>query len=154
MDKPRIEWVNNDELAIYFNDTPRVCIRYLLPTATEEEEKSIKKYPFICKKSLIVTLFDKTGQKKYEFTIPKGYCYDGATIPRLLWRVIGSKTDNTFLIAALVHDAICENHHYVDCDRNFSSLVFRELLIAGGVGKVKAQIMYLAVDNFQRFCKW
>ena len=154
MDKPRIEWVNNDELAIYFDDTPRVCIRYLLPTATEEEEESIKKYPFICKRSLIVTLFDKVKEKKYEFTIPKGYCYDGSTIPRFFWRVIGSKTDNTFLIGALIHDTLCENHHYIDGDRKFSSKVFKELLLVGGVGKFKANVMYASVDLFQRFCNW
>ena len=154
MDKPRIEWVNNDELAIYFDDTPRVCIRYMLPTATESEEKSIKQYPFICKRSLKVTLFDKVKQKKYEFTIPKGYCYDGSTIPRLFWRVIGSKTDNTFLIGALIHDTLTENHHYIDNDRRFSSEVFRELLLVGGVGKFKARVMSEAVDLFQRTQNW
>ena len=154
MDKPRIEWVNNDELAVYFNDTPRVCIRYLLPTATEDEKKSIKEYPFICKKSLIVTLFDKVKQKKYEFTIPKGYCYDGATINRFLWRIIGSKTDNTFLIAALVHDWCCLHKHCIGNDRRFSSEVFRELLLVGGVGKFKANVMTEAVDLWQRTQNW
>ena len=108
----------------------------------------------MCKTTLKVWLFDHVKSKSYSFTIPKGYCFDGATIPRFLWRVIGSKTDNTFLIAALIHDILCENHGYVNNDRNFSSKVFRALLISGGVGKVKAQVMYLAVDNFQRFCKW
>lgn len=149
-----IEWYKDDELSIFFSETPRVCIRYILPSSTSDEVKSIKKYPFMNKTNLDVALFDHEKNKVYKFTIPKGYCYDGATINRFFWRIIGSKTDNTFLIAALIHDVLCEKHHYINNDRNFSSKVFRALLIAGGVGKVKAQVMYLAVDNFQRFCNW
>ena len=152
--KPNIMWYEGEELSIGFSEVPHVCIRYITPSSTPSEIDSIKKYPFMCKTTLKVWLFDHIKKKSYLFTIPKGYCFDGATIPRFLWRVIGSKTDNTFLIAALIHDILCENRGYVNNDRNFSSKVFRALLIAGGVGKVKAQVMYLAVDNFQRFCKW
>lgn len=152
--QPNIMWYEDKELSIGFSQIPHVCIRYVTPSSTPSEVDSIKKYPFMCKTTLDVKLFLHTRQKSYTFTIPKGYCFDGATIPRFLWRVIGAKTDNTFLIAAMVHDILCENHTYVDNDRNLSSKVFRALLVAGGVGKIKAQIMYLAVDNFQRFCKW
>ena len=154
MEKQNIKWYEDDELTIGFNEAPHVCVRYVLPSSTPAEIKSIKKYPFICKTNLKVTLFDHIKEEVYKFTIPRGYCYDGATIPRLFWRVIGSKTDNAFLISALIHDTLTENHHYVNNDRNFSSKVFRALLIASGVNEFKAQIMYLAVDNFQRFCKW
>ena len=54
----------------------------------------------------------------------------------------------------MVHDWMCVYHNSVGYDRNFSSRVFRALLLSAGVGKVKAQVMYLAVDNFQRFCGW
>lgn len=154
MAKDYIQWFDDDELTIEFSEIPHVCIRYILPTATEQEKKSIKKYPFINKKALDVRLYDKVKEEIYNFTIPKGYCYDGATINRLFWRLIGSKTDNTFLIGALIHDWMCEQKDCVNNDRNFSSRVFRALLTTGGVSEFKAQIMYLAVDNFQRFCNW
>lgn len=154
MEKQNIMWYEDDELAIGFSDNPHVCIRYILPSSTPDEVKSIKKYPFICKTNLKVTLFDHEKEEIYTFTIPKGYCYDGATIPKFFWRVIGSSTDNSFLVPALIHDILTENHHYVNNDRNFSSKVFRALLVTSGVSEFKAQIMYLAVDNFQRFCKW
>ena len=141
MAKDYIQWFDDDELTIEFSEVPHVCIRYLLPTATEQEKKSIKKYPFINKKALDVRLYDKVKEEIYNFTIPKGYCYDGATISRLFWRIIGSKTDNTFLIGALIHDWMCEQRDCVNNDRNFSSKVFKALLTTGGVGGFKAQVM-------------
>ena len=149
-----IEWFKNDKLSISFDDVPRVCIRYVLPSSTESERKSIEKYPFINKKALQVILKDFTKNKTYCFTIPKSYCYDGATIPKIFWRVIGSNTDNKFLIAALLHDSVCENHHYIDNDREFSSEVFDALLEASGVNPFKRFLMKNSVDFFQRFCKW
>lgn len=149
-----IEWFSDKNLAIFFSDVPHVGIRYILPTHTEEEKKSIKKYPFINKTELKVCLFDHRKSKKYHFTIPKGYCYDGASVPRLFWRVIGSNTDNKFLIAALIHDVLCENHEYVNNDRRFSTLVFNSLLEVSEVAPLKRYLMKNCVDIFQRFCHW
>lgn len=149
-----LEWYSNKEVGIYFDEVPRVAIRYTLPSSQAEEKKSIKKYPFINKRNLKVRLIDYKKNKIYNFEIPKGYCYDGATIPRLFWRVIGSNTDNRFLIAALVHDVLCENHYFVDFDRKFSTKVFNALLEANEVCPVKRFFMKNSVDLFQRFCNW
>ena len=150
-----IEWYKSDKLSIFFSDTPHVCVRYVLPSMTKIERQSIKRFPFICKTKLEVALFDHKKEKSFKFIIPKDYCYDGATIPRLFWRVIGSNTDNSFLIAALIHDVLCENHKYIDNDRELSSRVFKALLIASGVSEIKAGIMFSAVDVFQKIWgKW
>lgn len=150
-----IEWYKDKDLAIFFSDTPHVCVRYILPTHTDEEKKSIKKFPFISKTELKVILFDKKKSKSYKFTIPKGYCYDGASIPRLFWRVVGSNTDNKFLIAALVHDVLCENHSYVNYDRAFSTNVFNALLKVSEVNPCSRFLMKNSVACFQTmFCGW
>ncbi len=154
MEKQNIMWFENDELSIGFSDVPHVCVRYVLPSSTPEEVKSIKRYPFMCKTALKVKLFDHEKNKVYDFTIPKGYCYDGATIPKFFWRVIGSNTDNSFLIPALIHDVLCENHHYIDNDREFSSKVFNALLEVAEVPAFKRFLMKNSVDFFQRFCGW
>lgn len=154
MEKPNIKWYEDEELSIEFSENPQVCIRYILPSSTPEEIKSIKKYPFINKKALGVRLYDKKKENIYDFTIPKGECFNGADIPKFFWRLIGARTDNAFLIPSIIHDKLCSEHYLIKNDRHFSSLVFRALLIAGGVSKLKAQTMYLAVDNFQRFCNW
>lgn len=147
-------WVDNEKLSVIFDRVPRVCVRYPLPSNTNEEVKHIKKYPFVNIKKLNVVLKDKEKNKTYKFEIPAYYYYDGASVPRLFWRVIGSNTDNSFLIAAMVHDVLCENHSYVDNDRHFSSEVFNALLKTSDVPAFKRYLMKHSVDFFQRFCGW
>lgn len=155
MENPNIMWYEDEELAIGFNTMPHVCVRYITPSMTQDEVKSIKKYPFICKTELKVTLFDHGKENVHSFTIPKGYCYDGASVPRIFWRLIGSNTDNSFLIPALIHDVLCEHHEYIDYDRAFSTKVFNALLKAGKVNPVKRFMMKNSVACFQTlFCGW
>ena len=147
-----IQWYKDDELDIQFDSIPRPIIRYILPTHTDKEKQNIKKYPFMLLESLEVTISYRGIT--YKFTIPKKYKWDGATIPKLFWRVIGSKTDNTFLIASCIHDVLCEQKHYIDNNRLLSSKILKALLITGGTSEFKANIMFITVDNFQKFCNW
>lgn len=149
-----IEWCSNKYVTVLFDTIPRIGIRYILPSFNKEIRKSVKKYPFVNKKTLEVELFDKKKNKKYNFEIPKGYCYDGASVPRFFWRIIGSNTDNKFLIAALVHDVLCENHKYIDNDRQLSTEVFNALLEVSEVNPFKRFCMKNSVDLYQRFCSW
>ena len=60
-------WCSNKDVDVFFDDIPRVCIRYVLPTSGKKEKKSIKKYPFINKRKLKVRLWDKKKNKIYIF---------------------------------------------------------------------------------------
>ena len=102
----------------------------------------------------ITITYSNEGKLPDEFIIPKGYCFDGASIPRIFWRIIGPNTDNTFLVAAMVHDYLCENHSVIDNDRYLSTLIFNDLLEVGGVCKIKRWFMKHSVDNYQKFCGW
>ena len=149
------EWYSDSQLGIFFDITPKIGIRYAKPTMTDSEIESIKKYPFVNKQKLTVRLIDNVKQKTYEFDIPKGYCFDGASVPRFFWRIIGAPTDNEFLIAALVHDVMCENHSYIMNDRKFSTEVFNALLKVSKVSKVKRFLMVSGINIFQKFfCDW
>ena len=121
---------------------------------TKTERESVERYPFINKKELKVALLDRKKSKKYTFTIQKGYCWDGASIPRIFWRLIGSKTDNKFLIPSLIHDVLCENHSYVNNDRYFADKVFERLLRVSEVPAFNRWLMFHSVDNYQKFCGW
>ena len=145
-----LEYYSNKKVGIFFSENPHISIRYYIPSMTEEERKSIERYPFINKKNLQVRLVDYKKDKTYNFEIPKGYCYDGASIPRLFWRIIGSNTDNRFLIPALIHDILCENHSFIDNDRKFSTEVFNALLEASEVNAFKRFLMKNSVDCFQK----
>ena len=88
-------------------------------------------------------LKDKKKDISYQFMIEENYPFDGASIPKLFWRVIGSNTDNTFLIPAMIHDKLCENHEWIDNDKNFSTEVFNCLLEANKVNPLKRYLHYL-----------
>jgi hypothetical protein len=113
-------WYSDDDLQIIFDKIPKLNIRFIHPWMNFEQVSDINKKPFICNEELKVILIDEIEQENYEFQIPEGYVWDGATIPRIFWRLIGSKTDNRFLIPSLIHDVRCENHEYVDNNRYFS----------------------------------
>ncbi|MBQ9149879.1 DUF1353 domain-containing protein [bacterium] len=149
-----LEWYNKKDIGVFFNNVPNIKIRYSGPNTPEVEKDVIKKFPFINEDELEVEVFYHKKNKSYEFIIPKGYCFDGASIPRIFWRIIGPNTDNTFLVAAMVHDYLCENHSVIDNDRYLSTLIFNDLLEVGGVCKIKRWFMKHSVDNYQKFCGW
>ena len=150
-----INWYSDRNIGIFFSEIPCVGVRYATPSMAKEEKKAAEKYPFICKRALGVVLQDYEKGKNYQFVIPKGYCYDGASIPRAFWRVIGPSTDNRFLVPALIHDYICEHHNCVSADRSFSTNVFNALLKSSDVNAFKRFCMKNSVGMFQTiFCAW
>ena len=62
-----LEWYSNKYVGIFFDDVPKVAIRYILPSTSKEIKKSIKKYPFINKKLLKVELIDLKKDKKWVY---------------------------------------------------------------------------------------
>ena len=122
---------------------PRIAVRVVLPSDDKLTIQSKRKKQFINKKECTLTVM--TDEKTYTITAVKNYCFDGATIPFGI-----GKGDTRLFVAALFHDIICENKAIVDCDRNLSSRIFRELLLICEVPKWKANVMYFAVENFQR----
>lgn len=150
-----IDWACDKDVLICFDREPVVQVRLIKPDMTKVEKRAITRYPFTCKKPLKVLIYDLKKQKQYNFEVKENYCWDGASIPRMFWRLIGANTANEFLIPSLIHDVLCENKQYVEFDRELSSKVFRALLIASGVSELKAEIMYFAVDWFQKWwCDW
>ena len=146
----QIVWYSDEELSIKFNKEPNLKIRYASPWMSEEEVQELNKKPFICEDGLYVTITDKAEQEIFNFSIPIGYTWDGATIPRVFWRMIGSKTDNRFLVPSLIHDVLCENHDYIDDNRYLSTIIFERLLYVSKVNPVSRWIMKPSVDHAQK----
>lgn len=147
-------------LSIEFNKTPDVRIRVIEDTDTEATKQAKIKYPFELFNTVTVTV--TTDYREFEFDIYNGYTYNGADIPRFLWRLIGSRTDNQFLVASMLHDFLLEFKAYIynevlkksisiDEYRRLTSLIFREKLKKNGVNTVKANIMAWTVDVFQHY---
>lgn len=150
----KIEWYRDNEIEIYFEPEPCVSMRVITPSTSDAEKKSIARYPFLNKRALRVELHDNNKHKLYKFTIPKRYTWDGASIPRVFWRLIGAKTDPRFLVPSMIHDVLCENHNYVDGDRYFADKVFERLLYVSKVNPFSRWLMFHSVDNFQKFQGW
>ena len=149
-----IKWYEDDKLSIFFNHKPNTHMLEPLPSMPQTEKDMIELYPFINCTSLKVALFDRIKNKCYKFSIPKSFRWDGATIPRCLWCIVGAKTNPKFRIPSLIHDYLCTNKYAIDYDRKFSTEVFKALLSVAGVSKWRRNIMYFAVDLWQRTQGW
>ena len=147
-------WYEDDELSINFDKTPVLDVLFVQPWMSEDEIKSVNSKPFLCKSELKVQLIDKIEFESYTFTIQKDYRWDGASIPRFFWRLIGAKTDNRFLVPSLIHDVLCENHEYVENNRYFSTIVFERMLFVSRVHPFNRWLIKHSVDNYQKFCGW
>lgn len=143
-----LTWYEDEELKIEFDRIPNVTVCYPLPCYSKERKKEIIEKPFLNKSDLVVSI--TYLEKEHVFCIPKGYTWDGATIPRMFWRLIGPKTSPEFLIPSMIHDVLCENHNYIDNDRYLSTIVLERLLYVSDVGFLKRWMMKHSVDNFQK----
>lgn len=109
-----------------------------------------KKKPFVLLNNVYYLSGDYKNLESYGIRINKGYNWDGASIPRFLWRVVGSQYNPEFLPASMVHDWLTENKDFILADGvKISSLIFRDILVLSGVPKLKANIMMSAVYCFQ-----
>jgi hypothetical protein len=88
------------------------------------------------------TFVDAKGVK---WPAPKGSIVDGASIPQVLWSLVGSPYTGEYRNASVVHDVACvtRDHPWQDVHR-----MFYEACRAGGVGEQKAKLMYSAVYHF------
>ena len=95
----------------------------------------------------------------WRIVIPEGFEYDGASVPRLLWSLIGISPDGLHRAAALVHDwlyrhagelplgsfwrddEVIESHW----QRHQADKLFANILALSGVGRTKRRLMYLGV---------
>lgn len=139
---------------------PDIRIRVINDNDTAETKQAKIKYPFELFNSIKVTIL--TDIRTITFDIYNGYTWNGADIPRILWRIVGSRTSNEFLIASMLHDYMLEFKKYILKEflynmmtvseyRRLTSLVFREKLKEQGTNTIKANIMAWAVDVFQHY---
>lgn len=73
-----------------------------------------------------------------------GDSWDGATIPRPLWRIIGHPFAMELRWASYWHDRLCESAEYVE-DRTHADGLFLALLRRSYVAKWRRLAMWLAV---------
>lgn len=145
-------------ISVEFSNIPDVRLRVINSCDFNEVKKNKKKYPFELYNSVSVCV--KTSKRTFSFIIFNGYTWNGADIPRFFWRIIGSRTDNDFLIASMLHDYLLEFKSYMLTEvlkdkisvkeyRRLTSLIFRHVIKEQGTNTIKANIMSWFVDVFQ-----
>lgn len=145
-------------LNVDYNETPKVRVRTIAEGDTILTKKSKAKYPFELFKPLTVTVI--TDKRTFSFDIYKGFVWDGASIPRFVWSIIGSPTENDYLIPSMIHDYILEFKNYLMHDKlhyeltldeylNVTSQIFCKALQTQGVSEKKANLMTFFVNQFQ-----
>lgn len=150
-----MRWQDNKRCCVGFSTMPDIRNKQINKCVMSKDEiKQAKKKPLYLANDIDVYLRDKSTGLEYTFTINKGYDYDGASINRFLWRIIGSKENIEYKVASLIHDVLCENHILVGNDRYFADRVFESLLEVADVGAFRRWLMFHSVDNFQKFCGW
>ena len=88
-------------------------------------------------------------KKDFEFTwgnktyiIPAGFMFDGASIPRIFWSLIGYPLESEFRVAALIHDWCYRTRCVSFMDAN---KLFLRRLKSQGVSYWKRGLMYSSV---------
>ena len=83
-----------------------------------------------------------------DFDVPAGFLFDGASIPRFLWRLCGSPYDSPRIIAALAHDYLYSSQIL---ERKTADRIYRDMQIALGIASWKAYTEYYALRAFGGF---
>lgn len=89
--------------------------------------------------------FSFVDKKGKTWTAPKGLVFDGASIPKFFWRVIGSPFVGNFRRGAVIHDSYYSN---LEEPKKDVDNMFYEAMLVDGVSKWRAKAMYQAVKWF------
>jgi hypothetical protein len=79
---------------------------------------------------------------EYRYTIPALFRYDGASVPRLLWTIIGVTPDGLHRAATLIHDYLYMERDLHGHSRKEVDLLFYNQMIELGMPRRKAKIMH------------
>jgi len=90
------------------------------------------------------------------YTAPRGTLTDGASIPRILWRVIGSPFVGRYRKGAVMHDAIYRGAAKINLipisispiSRKEADQLFLRMMKDSGVSWMRRHMMYRAVRMF------
>ena len=81
--------------------------------------------------------------------VPVGFKSDGASVPRLFWRIVFPPGDQKALRAAFVHDWLYRTHP-LGWTREAADMLFLKVLLKNNVTKTSAILAWLGVRLFGR----
>ena len=84
----------------------------------------------------------KYSNSLLEITVKKDFDFDGASIPRYLWSIVGSPMTGGYQRSACMHDALYSSNIL---PKDMCDSLFLEAMISDGVSSLLAYTMYYAV---------
>jgi hypothetical protein len=78
-------------------------------------------------------------------TVKSGFTTDGASIPKVLWSIVGNPLEDDLLKPSIVHDGLYTLMQLprFECDK-----LLKEMLLFNGASKARAYFIYYAVRLF------
>lgn len=94
------------------------------------------------RKMELMESFSYTGPNKKKWIVPRGAIVDGASIPRVLWSIVGSPYTGNYRDASVIHDYYCDTktESWEDTHR-----MFYDAMLDSKVSIARAKLMYGAV---------
>jgi hypothetical protein len=77
--------------------------------------------------------------------IPKGFKWNGASIPFFLWPILGGPFSPKFMAPSLLHDYLYSSGESSGFSRRAADKLFRKHLLVNGVSKEDADTLYFGV---------
>ena len=81
-----------------------------------------------------------------KYIVPKGFETDGASIPRIFWSIAGCPLKAKYVKAAILHDYLYSKNSKISFHQ--ANLAFYRNMRRAGIPKLKAKLMYKAVEIF------
>lgn len=85
-----------------------------------------------------------------ELTVPSGFKSDGASVPRLFWRLVFPPEETMALRGAFFRDYIYRTH-LKGWTREEADRMFYDVIVYDGVPKWRAWLAFVAVRYFGRY---
>ncbi len=84
-----------------------------------------------------------------EIIVPAGFTTDGASIPRIVWTIIGSPWSGRYARASVVHDYLYQTMQFT---RYQTDLIFYQAMGILGVPRWKRSLMHFSVRSVAWLC--
>lgn len=78
----------------------------------------------------------------YEIVIKPGFVFDGASVPRFLWRVTGHPLEVPRVAAGFAHDWLYRSQVV---SRKIADLIYRDICLQVGMTEVRADVEYASL---------
>lgn len=95
--------------------------------------------------AVLLAVFSYVDPAGKTWTAPLGWKVDGASIPHPLWSLIGSPWTGKYREGSVIHDYYCDTR-----SEPWQAVhrMFYTAMLANGVDRIQAQVMYAAVYRF------